>query len=345
MTVLTSPRPTTGATALHQPLTVSRFGDLGRTGIIEDYTTTSWRVTSDGSSTTVTVGAVGNRAEVKGRRAEQTAQETVVLSTVSVGQERYTRIVLRLNLATDEVSVFAILGSAAASGSAVAPSIVRDTGSSGSWDLPLALVRQSGTSAITQGQITDERTWVGPYVLCSGTLASLPPMPLGSTARRNGRLFSRESVGGVLTWVDYFDPLDEQRTQDRALARPYVRVASLADGQVNTTGTVLGGSTFNVPVPTGAQRVAVRVDVTGVGPRDGSINGLFRLVVNGAQVSPEARVWGGDRSCSITGEVTLPASATVQVQTFARALGLLSGQTYGFTVDPATNLAYTLVFS
>jgi hypothetical protein len=119
-------------------------------------------------------------AIVRGFRWESgTTPPVVALDANTSGNPRLDLIVLRLNRSTYQVRLTKITGTPAAS--PVAPSPIQDTGTTGSWDLPLARARvtSSGTTGqplIAAADITAVDYWIAPpgLIAPSGRVYSVP---------------------------------------------------------------------------------------------------------------------------------------------------------------------------
>lgn len=184
-------------TTAGEELSEAVFADSGVhiSGVFDDSSGDGLKVTSDGSSTTVSVAA--GKALAKGLVYESTAPEAVTLGSLgtqpTAGQERYSLVVVRLSTAgAYSATITARTGSPAATGSASIPVPLRDAST---WEVPLALVRQSGTLAVTQGNITDRREHVSTHA--EVTAASPIEGPIGSTRGRGSVLYRITPTGLV----------------------------------------------------------------------------------------------------------------------------------------------------
>jgi hypothetical protein len=243
-------------------------------GIVSDTTGTGLRVTADGSSTTVSI--LAGRSLVQGFHYESDATITKALGSLgtqpTAGQERYSRIVLRLDLSTFDATVEAITGTPATIGSAVIPSLVRDASD---YDLPLAVVRQEGVAAVSQTDITDQRGWIGgDYLIpASGDLPSSPS--LGTVVRQSGRNLRRELVGstsatlGSPGWVTQGAVAGSgTRSADDIVAEDVtaaVTSVSLSNAGVGRQVLVMGTLRYRQNVTSGNVTVWVTVDGVTVG--------------------------------------------------------------------------------
>lgn len=326
-------------------------------GIVGDQTGGALPLTSSGSSPTVTIspgpGGVGV-VRVAGFALVIDAAKTLNLSTVgtqpSTGQKRVDLIVARYDwskalsaAATIEVHP----GAPVPAGARFDDSIPAPTQTIGSvWEEPLYAVSRPAGGVVSA--VASLRSHAVNLRSPSATAEVPLRGPVGTIDFRSDSIYRRfVNEDGTTEWRDV---LAADRATARELARPLIRKATLtglADGPINTTGTVLGGSTFDVPRPTAPHsRVLVELDVQGLGPNSAAlVNTLLRLVVNGSPQAPETRLLAGTRTGRVVSEQALPAYSvvndSVQLQTYMRALSAGGGVTIG----PETTLVYKVTFS
>lgn len=166
MALPTWPTETTEAT---ESLWSRMFRFLHRDGVHRN-ASSDFAIAGDGTGLRVKVSP--GVCIIRGFTGELAAQTYVNLETADPSNPRVDRIVLRLDLGGDSASidVLAITGTPAAS-NPVAPNLVN---TETVVDIPLGRVSvAAGTPTITSGNVTDERTYSGPYNIGTGTVEGL----------------------------------------------------------------------------------------------------------------------------------------------------------------------------
>lgn len=157
-------------------------------------------VYADGSGTRIVKIRSGRRAMLRGSQYDSGDTDISMpsLAANATGSPRIDLIVLRLSRTDYTVTEAAITGTPAASPSA--PSPLADTGSTGSWDLPVAQVRvESGATTIAADKVTNIAWYLGSdgQILCKA--GGLPPHEAGRRTWRTDT--SRGYISTGVAWL------------------------------------------------------------------------------------------------------------------------------------------------
>lgn len=133
------------------------FAELQRTGVAASADSGDLKVTAAGSSLTLDIAP--GKAYVRGHFFESDAIEHLTLTAPVSGSAIHV-VVLRLNPATNSISLAVVQGVAGAGYPQLADS--RTTNATGIFELALASIAiTSSTTSVVPGDITDDRTFVG----------------------------------------------------------------------------------------------------------------------------------------------------------------------------------------
>ena len=169
------------------------FTNLQETGVKGVPGDTNLLVTGDSSGMQVRVAA--GEAFVRGFYYQNTSQATVTVATApTTGQSRIDSIVLTLDTTANSILLAVVQGTAAVTGSQVAPTLTQTT--TGIYQLLLANVLVTGgVSTITAGNVTDIRTFM------SGRFG------IWTTVTRPTTLTANQTIGynSTLGWVEMWN--------------------------------------------------------------------------------------------------------------------------------------------
>jgi hypothetical protein len=168
------------------------FTNLQETGVKGVPGDTNLLVTGDSSGMQVRVAA--GEAFVRGFYFQNTSQATVTLAAApSTGQSRIDSIVLTLDTSINSITLAAVTGTAAATGSQVAPTLTQTT--TGIYQLLLANVLVGpNVITITAGNVTDIRTFM------SGRFGIWTSATRPTTLTPNLTIGYNSTLGYIETW-------------------------------------------------------------------------------------------------------------------------------------------------
>lgn len=168
-------------------------------GVVGDRTGTGLKVTATGADRTVTM-SVGT-AKVQG--FGYTTASTVSLNAGTTGtqptgtQVRTDVFVLRLDVSAKTITPMLVTGTPGAA--AARPTL--QTSATGLFDLPLASWTK-GTTAITNANIVDERSWLGPHYTFPDNAVLPTTAMVGSSAYWRGFRYNRIlDISANPSWV------------------------------------------------------------------------------------------------------------------------------------------------
>jgi hypothetical protein len=183
------------------------FGD--EPGILGDTTGTAFDLTLPPASDSVEVGSasIDSLARVGGfllKIPAGTTQSLEIPASTNAAVGRTDLIVARLDPtafnappAPGPVRLHRLAGT---EGSTAVPA--HDQGSPGGEDMPLYAITRKAGQALTQAGVVDRRVRTGPHIYAQPGVSQLGNMPLGSTATRGTRRYSRElDANGTPVWV------------------------------------------------------------------------------------------------------------------------------------------------
>ncbi len=308
------PAPThlAGAVTSEEFEKLSQSGTVS--GLVGDPSFTSL-IFGDSSGMQVKIRA-DRRAQIRGHHWYSGASiVTKAISANSSGSTRIDRVVLRLDRSTWTVRVFVINGTPGAG----APAYLSDVGTTGSWDMPLALVTvTNGAATITAGNVV----FAGWYLADDGGVqcraATRPPAALVSIGTHAIETDTqRRYVRGATDWIDEVPQPVE-----------VFQGANDSSGSVSYTGGTTHGTSFVAP-PSGQ----VYVTFSGlVGSNATALRNCYMSVEirTGGTVGSGTVVQAADDDCAIVYTAASSIAGFKYITASYRFLlaGLTAGSTY-----------------
>lgn len=297
------------AAATSRVVTDAQYEILGRgfacDGILAPSATTA--VYGDSSGRQVKVRA--NKAGlVRGHGWDAGATDTILpIAANSSGSTRYDVVVLRYSRSTYAVAATVVQGT----GGAGVPAITRDAGTTGSWDVPVAVVTvANGASTITAGNVVD----VAPLITVAGDLV-YPSIAARGYSHPSPTVGDRCFLSDGLVWSVY----NGSAWKFEAGAERKARLTSDASGITNnTTPAAVSGLSVSVAANY-SYRMRARVIYTAAG---GSTTGQIKLGWSGP--SGATMEWSNiglvvNGASGVSGTATFDVSTISDVRSFGAA--------------------------